>query len=118
MAKTKTKIRRVYVKAKRRSRRANTGVSLAVVGGFVPLVGYTIDGFNRGGSNMTDKLRNGLRYLSMATTGYDFVDKKWYPGEVWKGTVPVLAGVLVHRLASKFGVNRSIARAGIPFVRI
>lgn len=118
MAKTRNKVRRVYVRAKRRARKANTGVSVAVIGGFVPLVGYTLDGFNRGGSNLTDKLRNGLRYMSLATIGYDFVDKKWYPGEIWKGILPVVGGVMVHKVASKLGVNRALARAGIPFLRV
>jgi len=34
------------------------------------------------------------------------------------GWGPILTGLIVHKAAQKFGLNRAIARAGIPFVSI
>jgi len=40
----------------------------------------------------------------------------------WKylnsGLFPVLGGFMVHKLASRLGVNRALAQAGVPFIRI
>ncbi|GAH90812.1 unnamed protein product [marine sediment metagenome] len=34
------------------------------------------------------------------------------------GAYPLLGGILIHNVANKLGVNRALARAGIPFIRI
>jgi hypothetical protein len=50
--------------------------------------------------------------------GYNTWDGTYSTTRMIKGWTPIVAGFLVHKLASKFGINRAIAGAGIPFIRI
>jgi hypothetical protein len=50
--------------------------------------------------------------------GFDNVSNKFYPNLMWGGTFPLILGLIVHKVASIAGVNRALATAGIPFVRI
>lgn len=99
-------------KKKVKSRRGGFQVPLAVVAGFGPLVSDVVSGYRTGGlaSASNDLLAN--------LTGYNARDKKWEFGLLMKGMGPVVAGLLVHKLAGKLGVNRAISRAGIPWFRI
>lgn len=52
-------------------------------------------------------------------TGFDFWSGQFVPGAMKYGTLPILAGFLVHWLiGSKLGLNRAIARSGLPLIRI
>ena len=51
-------------------------------------------------------------------TGWDPDKRQWEYTDMKVGVVPLVVGVLVHKLASKLGVNKMIARAGIPIIRI
>jgi len=52
-------------------------------------------------------------------TGFDFWTGSFVPGAMRYGTLPILAGFLVHWvLGSKLGLNRAIARSGLPLIRI
>jgi hypothetical protein len=43
---------------------------------------------------------------------------KWMPEYLMQGVGPIVVGVFVHKLASKLGINRGLARAGVPFLRV
>jgi hypothetical protein len=58
-----------------------------------------------------------LGYASTNRFGYNDT-LGFHPYLLKYGTMPLLAGFAVHWLANKIGMNRAIARAGIPFVRI
>jgi len=88
-------------------------IPLAVVAGFVPLAkdvytGYTSYGVPGAG-----------HYLVGGITGYDTNTGKfnlpWAASHFW---LPVGAGLVVHKLAGRFGINRALSRAGIPLLRI
>jgi len=107
--------RTVYrtVKAKRRGKKGLT-VPIAVLAGFAPMlsyaysVGWKQDGF-KGFSNQ----------LVYTTTGYDAYSKRWSMDGLKIGLVPIAAGVLVHKMiGGKLGVNRALANAGVPFLRL
>lgn len=34
------------------------------------------------------------------------------------GTVPLLAGVVIHKIAGRLGVNKVLARSGVPVFRV
>jgi hypothetical protein len=51
-------------------------------------------------------------------TGYDWTTGKWSAQSLNFGLMPVAAGVIVHKLAGMIGINRAMANAGIPFIRI
>jgi len=109
---TKTIVRyRNRPKARRHSRAGFT-IPLAVVGGLVPLAVFAAEGYQVGG------FQNAIRRTAQRLTGYDSTANVFIWKELMAGWGPIMAGFLVHKMASKFGVNRAIARAGIPFVRI
>lgn len=35
-----------------------------------------------------------------------------------EGLLPVMVGILVHKLAGRLGINRALGRAGVPIIRI
>lgn len=99
-------------KAKRRRSKGGFTVPVAVLAGFGPMATDVIHGFQTGGitSAANDLLAN--------VTGYDARSKTWSFALLAKGMGPVLAGVMVHKLAGKLGINRALGRAGVPFLRI
>ena len=93
-------------------RRPKFTISAAVVAGFMPLVSRAITGFQGNGwYGAGDGVLSGL-------TGYSTFDKKWHGDVMAANLGPIVAGVVIHKLAGKLGVNGALARAGIPFLRI
>lgn len=87
-------------------------ISLAIVGGFVPLALFAYDGM------VTKGPVNAASRIAMRLTGYDTTQEKFYWKELVKGWTPILAGIIGHKVANKLGINRMIAQAGIPILRI
>ena len=112
MATAKTKTVVVYKKAKKKNRRSKFTLPLAVVAGFAPGASRTIGHFQNGG------VQGGLNELSRIYIGYDRDSGQFQPWLLRYGLYPVVAGVLIHKVAGLLGVNRMLARAGIPFIRI
>lgn len=52
------------------------------------------------------------------TTGYNLWDKKFYFNDLKATWLPFIMGIILHRVAVKFGINRQLASAGIPYIRI
>lgn len=86
-------------------------VPLAVVAGFAPLATNV---YNVSGGGIPRMLWMGTQ----AITGYDTDTGKWWGPNLMKGTVPIMLGIMVHKIAGRLGVNRAIGSAGIPFIRI
>lgn len=110
---TKTIVKyRARPKAKHRSK-AGTTVPLAMIAGLAPAVMHLLDAYRMGGLPAVPQ------HLSMITTGYDPADGKWKPAMavqyLWG---PLAIGMVVHKLAGKLGINRALAAAGIPIVRL
>ncbi len=104
-------VRRRYVARgkKRHHRRPGFTLPLAVVGGFMPLgVGL----WNRRAS-ATDM----GNYAISSLTGY-MPGQGWNAGYMKNGAGPIVLGILAHKVAGKLGVNRALAKAGVPFLRI
>ena len=83
---------------------------LAVVAGFVP---PALGVWNRRNSvtEMGNFLVAGFSGLNPGTGEFNI-------GNLRYGVLPIVAGFMVHMFASKLGINRAIARASIPLVRI
>jgi hypothetical protein len=59
------------------------------------------------------------RTASKVMTGYDYSTGTFKLSDMSMGLVPVIVGYMVHWLiGGRLGVNRAIARTGIPFIRI
>lgn len=108
----KTKTRRVYMKAKRSGRRrAGFTLPLAVVGGFAPLAVNVM--------NTPGGLEPKGWMFTQAMTGFDTRTQKWWFPNMYKGAIPMVAGMLVHKIVGgTLGVNRMLAAARIPVIRI
>ena len=97
-----------------RKRRKRNGITipLAVVAGIVP-TGIKV--YEARGGGVSGMAREAGRIL----TGWDFWNGQWVPGAMRYGLGPMLGGVAVHWLVGqKLGVNRLIARSGLPVLRI
>lgn len=102
--------------SKGRRRSKGFTIPLAVAGGLVPM------GLDVMHATQDYGWRAGLDHISLCTTGITSKPDggvEWHPGYAfYKLWLPLGAGVLVHKLAGRMGVNRMIARLGIPILRI
>jgi len=55
---------------------------------------------------------------TMAMTGYSPLSGDFDYRRMQWGAFPMLVGLVAHKVAQKFGLNRSLANAGIPLIRI
>lgn len=111
MAKAKTRTIVRYAKRKTRRKKGFT-LPIAVLAGFVPGVANAFDAMQTYG------VKGMGVQVSRDYLGFDPQTNKWYPGLMWGGTFPLILGIVVHKVASVFGVNRALGRANIPFIRI
>jgi hypothetical protein len=99
----------------RRGHRKPT-ISLAIVSGLaVPAV--TAWGVHKQ-YGMGPVVDNGISNFVGSMTGYDINYKAFSLSRLKDGLLPVFLGAGVHKAASWFGINRMLAQAGIPFIRI
>jgi len=112
MARRKVARRRSFSFRRRSFSRGKTKFTLplAVVAGFVP-VGVGIWNRRSSAQGIADYLQAGFTGITPGTGQFSFANLK-------QGLMPVTAGFLVHMVAGKLGINRAIARAGIPLIRI
>jgi len=82
---------------------------LAVVGGFMP----TVTGVWNNRSSVTAV----GDYLKGAYVGLDS-SNNFNPSLMRGGLMPAAVGFIVHMIAGRLGINRAIARAGVPFIRV
>jgi len=64
-----------------------------------------------------------MNHLTGALTGYrpDWKERGWKPWHferLKEGSVPILLGAVVHKVATKVGINRALSSAGVPWIRI
>lgn len=112
---TKT-IVRYRSRPKRRHGRPKATLSLGILAGLAPTAAFAYDGFKVGGDQ--GGIVEAAHRVTMRLTGYEWKGGVWSAAEFTKGWVPLLVGAFVHKTANRFGVNRMIARAGIPLLRI
>jgi len=99
-------------KKKSRKKPAMT-MPLAVVAGFVPPARIIWGESGRGQS-----LEGGAIAASRIFLGYDSIRGTWDFKQLQFGFGPVLVGFGIHKVAQMVGINRALAAARIPFIRI
>lgn len=109
-AKARGRSRRRYFPRMRMHRKARTTIPIAVVAGFIPPV---LGVWNRRSSatEMGNFIMEGFTGWSPGTNSWSFANLRL-------GMLPVVAGFLAHMVAGKLGINRVLARANIPLIRI
>ena len=102
-------------KKKGGSRRRGFTVPVAVLAGFAPLGFGLVSATKRA---LAGDTAGASQELVIRTTGYNTDTKRWHSDVFMQSYGPVLAGLVVHKLASRLGVNRLLGQAKIPFLRI
>lgn len=85
---------------------------LAVLAGFAPLTLQTLSMYQSSGFD------GATQSLVAGTTGYSRWEGKWRAQYLMAGMGPIVLGILAHKVASRLGVNRALANAGVPVIRI
>lgn len=116
MAKTSRAIQRVYVTKSKARRRSRPSLSLAVVAGFAPTLAFAIEGFKLPGDQ--GGIVEAAHRVTMRMTGYEWKNNKWYASELAMGVGPLLLGGLVHKMANKMGINKTVRKATMGFLSI
>jgi len=103
-----------YIRGGHRRRSKGFTLPLAAIAGFSPLAWHMVDNIKAFG------LPKGVAgSLSLGLVGYDLGTKKFdFFAAMRLGWGPILAGILVHKVASRLGVNRLLGRAGVPIIRV
>lgn len=106
--------RRRFVKA-RKARKFT--LPLAVVAGMVSPIGRAYEHYKMAG--LTGQ-QGAIGAFSRSMTGINPYDQipQFHASDLRYGLLPLFAGVAVHKVAGMIGINRLIAQAGIPVVRI
>lgn len=112
---TKTIVR--YRNPRRRAivrRAAKTTFPVAVLAGLaVPAIDIWKNGLGQG-----DFQRAGITATAIFT-GYNPESHTWELSYLKRGLLPVVAGMAVHKfIGGSLGVNRMLARAKVPFIRL
>jgi hypothetical protein len=101
--------------AKSKKKKSNGGgfkLNLAVAAGFVPLAVTTLDKFQSGGVGAAAK------WAAEGMTGYS-TDRRDFVWQRMKyGALPIIGGLIVHKIASMLGINRMLGRAKVPLLRV
>jgi hypothetical protein len=92
-------------------------IPLAIVAGFVPIASDTWNSAKNWGWTGPD---GGIAKAMIDLTSYNPYYMGGSPdlGALKTGLYPILLGIGGHWLASRLGINRMIAQAGIPVLRI
>lgn len=91
-------------------------ISLAILAGLAPTAAFAYEGFK--GADGMSGIEGAAYHLTGRLTGYNWKTNQWYAGEMAKGWGPIILGAVVHKLANRVGINRMIASAGIPVIRL
>lgn len=111
MIKRKTSRGRSFYRTVRHRTKKMT-IPLAPIAGIAgaPFMGYTIQSVMVG--DFIGALKNVRGIAGIDFTGkfrWDMLQANW---------TPILAGLMVHKLASATGVNRALASAKLPYLRL
>jgi hypothetical protein len=88
-------------------------IPVAMIAGFAPLVSGTV------GYIQKDGLAGGTWFATQALTGYDTQVGKFWAPNLKKGLLPIVLGMAIHKfVGGTLGVNRMLAGAGVPLLRL
>lgn len=106
--------RRVF----RRYSRPKMTLPIGILAGFAPGLIYGVNGFTSTSGALDYRIGSGMRNLLVGYTGWDSATRSWNLANMRIGAAPLAIGVIAHKVAGALGVNRAIARLGIPLIRI
>lgn len=100
--------------AKRKRRKREMTIPIATVAGLAAGMAEPA------GALMAGDIQHALAVISYNYTGYNPEDKTWDPMRMQRGLLPLVIGALVSKFVGgkPLNINRRLAAAGIPFLRI
>jgi len=101
--------RRRYTRKRRRAKR--TIPVLPIVG----IVGGSIEPIKRA---MDGDFEGAIKELAQITTGVSLDDGSWNPEWMKKFWIPVIVGVIGHKIANMLGINRTFANLPAPLNKL
>ena len=104
----------VYIR-RARARVQKTTIPLAMVAGFAPL---GMQMFRAGKLALAGRTEDAAHIATIYGAGYDIKNRRIAWNHLMYSYAPVVIGGLMHKVANKMGVNRALAGAGVPFIRI
>lgn len=102
---------RITRRATVRRKKPQMTVPLAVVAGFIPPAAFLWSHKDSGPAVLAND-------VGRIFTGWDGATSSWSWRNLRLGAFPVLGGFAIHMLAGRIGLNRVLARAGVPLLRI
>ncbi len=97
---------------KRRRKNGGFRIPITIAGPMLYVANKVKDDYTAGGMDRA------LRFGMMSFIGLDVADGKFKSVSLRHGLYPLLAGMLVHKGANALGLNRAIAKSGLPWIRI
>lgn len=97
------------VKKKKSHRKRRLTIPLALAAGFAP--GAVV-------LSRQKSLEAAGKEASRIYLGWDVDKGDFWARRLQKGLFPIFAGALVHRAANMVGINRALAAAGVPVLRV
>ena len=112
--KVKRKLARRYRRNPRRRRKRQMTIPLAPVAGLAVGLAQPIQ------QAMAGDIPGALKTIARTYTGIDPDSGRFYPTLLMRGLAPLIGGILVHKFVGgpPLNVNRTLAAAGVPFIRI
>lgn len=99
---------------KRSHRRKGFTLPVAAIAGFAPLAGGLIE--RASWPNAGQEI---AKQMSRTLVGYDYTTGQFNWRWLSYGTFPIIAGLAVHKfVGGRLGVNRMLASAGVPLIRL
>lgn len=98
---------------KKHRKKPQMTMPLAVVAGFLPPA-QIIFLESQGARGV----QGGAAAASRIFLGYDSINARWDFRQLQYGFGPILMGFGIHKVAQMVGINRALAAARIPFIRI
>lgn len=96
----------------KKHRRGHPSISLAMVAGLAPTLAFAYDGFKAGG------IEEATYRVTGRLTGYNWKTHQWYAGELFRGVGPLVLGAIVHKVANRSGINRSVRQLTMGWLSI
>ena len=114
---SKRKVKRKLARKKKR-RNSQMTIPLAIVAPLAAGIGPSVASIIRDPS--PENVAGTLNHLAMIYTGYNAIDGNFDMGALAKGLFPLIAGGLVHKFVggAPLNINRMLAAAKVPFIRI
>lgn len=91
--------------AKRVAHKAKFNISIAMVAGLAPTVLH-MKGELDAGNGWSNAVAVGTRGM----TGYNMANGQWHLSSLKEGFLPLILGVITHKVANRVGINRSVRR--------